>query len=48
MEYPQIFRNPEGVELIAKDDVQAAAMQREGFQPVGKFTEKPAKPTKSE
>jgi hypothetical protein len=36
MEYPQVFRNEDGVELEALNEIQAAAFEREGFNPVEK------------
>lgn len=38
--FPQSYRNADGVELIAKDDVQASVFEREGFKLV-KPTKKP-------
>lgn len=45
MEYPQVFRNEDGVELEARDEVQAAAFERAGFMPV---EPKKARKTKTE
>jgi len=35
-EYPQVFRNENGVEVIALNDVHAAAFEKQGFKSVGK------------
>lgn len=36
MEYPQVFRNEDGVELEALNEIQAAAFVNNGFMPVEK------------
>jgi hypothetical protein len=41
--FPQIYRNEDGVELIARDEVQGAAFSKQGFEPAGKYVEKQAK-----
>lgn len=43
MEFPQVYKNADGVELIARDDIQGHVFQREGFEPVGKYEEPAAK-----
>jgi hypothetical protein len=48
LEFPQVYRNEEGVELIALNDVQGAAFKNRGFEPVGKYVEKTSKQTKTE
>lgn len=48
IDFPQIYRNKDGVEIIARNDVQAAAIEREGFEPEGKYVEKPAKQQKTD
>jgi hypothetical protein len=48
LEYPQLFRNEDGVELIARDEVQGAAFKKQGFEPVGKYVEKQGRQSKSE
>lgn len=45
MEYPVTFVNADGVEIIALNEVQAAAIEREGFRPV---EDKPARKKKQE
>jgi hypothetical protein len=40
MEFPKVYKNGDGVELIAINDIQAAVFEREGFKPVD---EPPAK-----
>lgn len=40
LEYPQVFRNDEGVEITALNEVQAAAFEKQGFYPSGKAVEK--------
>jgi hypothetical protein len=43
MEYPQVYRNEDGAELIAMNDVQGAAFENNGFQPAGKYVAKQSK-----
>lgn len=43
--FPQTYRNEAGMELIAKDDVQAHVFKREGFELV-EDKKKPAVPEK--
>jgi hypothetical protein len=43
MDYPQIFRNEDGVELEALNEIQSAAFEREGFKPVEKKQERKPK-----
>lgn len=43
IQFPQIYRNEDGVELIATNDVQGAAFENNGFQPAGKYVEKKTK-----
>jgi hypothetical protein len=39
MEFPQVYKNADGVELIARNDIQAAVFEREGFVASGKYEE---------
>lgn len=41
MEYPKTFRNDDGVEITALNEIQAYVLEREGFKPVA--AEKPAR-----
>lgn len=43
MEFPQLFVNEDGVELIARDEVQAAAIKNGGFKAAGPYEEKAKK-----
>lgn len=43
MEFPQLFVNKDGVELIARDEVQAAAIKAGGFDPKGVYIEEKSK-----
>jgi hypothetical protein len=35
-QFPQTYRNEDGVELVANNEVQAAAFENNGFKPVDK------------
>lgn len=48
MEYPQLYRNDDGVELIALNEVQGAAFKNNGFNPAGKYVEKQPRQAKNE
>lgn len=48
MDYPQLYRNEDGVELEARDDVQAAAFEFGGFKPVEEPTKRTRKPKTDE
>ncbi|WP_156396976.1 hypothetical protein [Paenibacillus sp. Soil724D2] len=48
MEYPQVYRNEDGVELEARDDVQAAAFVVGGFKLVEEPTKRTRKPKTDE
>ncbi|CAN7360602.1 hypothetical protein [Paenibacillus sp. LjRoot56] len=48
MEFPQLYRNADGVELEARDDVQAAAFEVGGFQAVEEPTKRTRKPKTDE
>lgn len=43
LEYPQVYRNEAGLELIARNDIQGHVFQREGFEAAGKYEEPAAK-----
>lgn len=43
MEFPQLFKNEDGIELIARDEVQAAAIEKGGFTAAGLYVEKKRK-----
>lgn len=43
LEYPQLYKNDDGVELIAQNDVQGAAFENNGFNPAGKYVPKTTK-----
>lgn len=48
MEYPQLYRNDDGVELEARDEIQAAAFEYAGFKPVEETTKQGRKPKTDE
>lgn len=33
-EFPKVYRNEDGVELTAQNDIQGAAFENNGFKPV--------------
>lgn len=42
IEFPHVYRNDEGAETTALNDIQAAAFEKAGFKPAGKYVEKKA------
>lgn len=43
LEFPQVYKNEDGVELIALNDVQGAAFEKGGFKAAGKYVPKTSK-----
>lgn len=48
VEFPHVYKNEDGAEIVALNDIQGAAFEKGGFKPAGKYVEKKAKKAPNE